>query len=64
MLPVLVLQATWFAMCVCECVDVCVHVCLRTEHTLVGGGALFLDGGKFDFNLGLNKKWSYLSVLD
>lgn len=51
-------------MCVCECVDVCVRVCLRTEHTLVGGGALFLDGGKFDFNLGLNKKWSYLSVLD
>ena len=46
-----------------------VHVCVHTECTSVGGGSTFvkstfLDGGKFYFNLGLNKKWSYLSVLD
>ena len=28
------------------------------------GGGMHIDGGKFYFNLGLNKKWSYLSVLD
>lgn len=37
MLPVLVLQATWFGVCVYECVDVCMRVCTLSALRWVGG---------------------------